>query len=427
MSSRKFRSNRNNRSMRSTDSNVRKSSYVFEYRITFLGAEKVGKSAIINQFIEKEFIQHHTPTAEDHLTHVVEHRGNMCVCLLVDTAGSDDFPAMRKLSVTKGNAFIVVYSIDDRKSFERAKKFVEEIKENKQNSSEVKIVVVGNKVDLESKRQVSYSEGISYTASLHEGNVITAFAESSATDYESVTEIVQKLLNMFIPPPPSIEVPVLNERKLSLPKLFTSRSSLRRSSKGLIERKISEGKPMKSESFSDSEVGLMNSPASPTSNQMIAKAFRKRADSSPVVKVPSSFILENIQSHSRMTSQRRSLSPPESLSATKNEKSSKRNLSPLPSCIQEIGDPVLISHSVSLNRYTLTKPRSASVNSNSSNDSGVSDDCNSPEFPPKFNLGRRASLPVHSTNPFGNGQRRASFSVKMRGIFKKSKSPCFDA
>ena len=53
------------RNSRNLSLNVRKSSYVFEYRITFLGAEKVGKSAIINQFIEKEFLQHYQPTAED--------------------------------------------------------------------------------------------------------------------------------------------------------------------------------------------------------------------------------------------------------------------------------------------------------------------------------------------------------------------------
>lgn len=401
-------SRRRSRNNRNIDSNVRKSSYVFEYRITFLGAERVGKSAIINQFIEKDFLTHYQPTAEDHLTHVVEHRGNMCVCLLVDTAGSDDFPAMRKLSVTKGNAFIVVYSIDDRKSFERAKKFVDEIKELKKQSAEVKIVLVGNKMDNETTRQVSYSEALSYSASLHEGNVITAFVESSAKDYESVTEIVQKLLNMFIPPPPSIEVPVLNERKLSLPRL---KLRSRRSSKGIVEPKISEDKPMSNESFSDSELSSMVTPTSPTSHRLITRAFRSRADSSPVVRIPPS-LLENAASQS--------YSPPE-FSTIKEKISSKRNVSPTQ--IHEIGDPVLISHSVSMNRYTFHKPRSSSVTSNSSNDSGVSDDCHSPDMPTKFNFGRRASLPVHtSTNPFGNGQRRASFSHKMRGIFKKTKS-----
>jgi len=395
------------RNSRNLSLNVRKSSYVFEYRITFLGAEKVGKSAIINQFIEKEFLQHYQPTAEDHLTHVVEHRGNMCVCLLVDTAGSDDFPAMRKLSVSKGNAFIVVYSVANRKSFERAKKFIEEIKEVKRNNAEVKIVLVGNQNDLTKNREIDCSEALTYVDSLQGGNVVTDFVESSAKDYESVTEIVQKLLNMFIPPPPLIEVPVLNEkRKISFSQKF--RASTRRAKGSLHRSKLSEDKS--NESFSDSEVAPVT-PMSPGSNRMLEKTFRSRADSTPVVKVPQR-LLEPSYSSS-----------PETSTPKHSRRLARRTSSPLHNtCIQEIGDPVLISHSLSLNRYAhpLQKARS---NSNSSNDSGVSDDCHSPEFPPKFNSRRRASLPVTNTqNPYGINARRPSISEKMKGIFRKKSS-----
>ena len=408
------------KSSRNGSLNARKSSYVFEYRITFLGAERVGKSAIINQFVEKKFLQRHRPTAEDHLTRVVEHRGNMCVCLLVDTAGGDDFPAMRKLSVTKGNAFIVVYSIDDRKSYERAKKFVEEIKQVKEQSAEVKIVLVGNKNDLESDRKVSYSEALSYAGSLHEGNVITAFTESSAKDYDSVTEIIQKLLNMFIPPPPQIEVPVLKDdskRKLSFSKISKLRASTRRRSSTTTNSSTQSMRRQKSseksiQSFSDSEVPSPVVPVSPESNRMLRK-FRSRSDSTPVVKVPQRLLLASAERNTSPDS-----TPKQSRTL------SRRTSSPLhTTCIQEIGDPVLISHSLSLNGYALPlqqKPRSNS-HSGDSIDSGVSDDC-SPEMPKKFNMGRRASLPVHNTQPpltFGFGQRRSSISEKMKGMFRK--------
>ncbi|XP_066933273.1 uncharacterized protein [Clytia hemisphaerica] len=408
---------RSRKNSRNLNLNVRKSSYVFEYRITFLGAERVGKSAIINQFVEKDFLRHYQPTAEDHLTHVVEHRGNMCVCLLVDTAGSDDFPAMRKLSVTKGNAFIVTYSINDRKSYERAKKFIDEIKEVKEKSAEVKIVLVGNKNDLESDRQVPYTEALSFAANLHEGNVITAFVESSAKDYESVTEIIQKLLNMFIPPPPLIEVPVLKDdkRKLSLSKKL--RASYRRTSaKQTLNRQLSAPVSIdtnnNNESFSDSEVTPVT-PMSPESNRIITSQKRGRADSTPIVKVPQLLFEQS--------------SSPESTSTPKHSRrlASRRTSSPLhPMCIQEIGDPVLISHSLTLNGYALPlqKTRSNSTRSDSSNDSGVSDDC-SPEMPKKFNAGRRASLPVHNTQPlYAHGGRRASISEKMKGMFRKKSS-----
>lgn len=382
---------------------VRKSTYVFEYRITFLGGEKVGKSSLIHQFIEKNFLQRHTPTAEDHLTHVIEHRENMCVCLFVDTAGSDDFPAMRKLSVNKGNAFIVVYSIDDRKSFVRAKKFVDYIISTKQEEERIKIVLVGNKNDLESKRQVTHDEGLHYAASLYQGNVVADFTESSAKDYESVADIIHKLLTLFIPPPPQVEVPVLKERKferkLSLTKLKVLQ---RKTSKALIERKLSTS-PTKKESFSDSEISKAAESCSPTPQRMLMKKFRKRADSQPVVKTPFADIYGP---------------PPPPLSTPR----FMRSVSPVNS-ISEIGTPTLISHSSSLNRFNLQKARSISVTSNSSVDSGVDGDYGdfSPPLSPRVDsqrLGRRASLP-EKFHTFRSSVRRASISEKMKGMFKR--------
>ena len=48
----------------------------------------------------------------------------MCVCLFIDTCGGNDFPAMRRLEISKGNSFVVVYAIDNRNSFDTCKKIV---------------------------------------------------------------------------------------------------------------------------------------------------------------------------------------------------------------------------------------------------------------------------------------------------------------
>ena len=381
-------------------STVRKSSYVFEYRITFLGAEKVGKSAIINQFTRHEFIEDYAPTAENHLTHVVEHDGDLCVCLLVDTAGNDDFPAMRKLSITKGNAFIVVYSIDDRKTYQRAKSFIQDIKSLKQNSTEIKIVLVGNKFDVdEKKREVTYEEGLTYSGSLHEGNVITSFIETSSKEYDSVTEIFHKILTMFSPPPPQIEIPILQRRK-SLPRKI--RSFTRKTSRNLSERKLSATKVKTNlkESLSDSEVNIKTSPLSPI---LFVRRFRKRADSNPVVETP-----YDIWGSPIPTTGPRFLRKIVSLQTV--------------GSITEISTPTLISHSATLNRYKMGKPRSFSLNSNSSSDdSGVCDDCHSPELSSKVNdFSRRRSLMGLRTN-----LRRKSINEKMRGIFRRTKSLVF--
>jgi len=155
---------------------ARKSGYIFEYRLTLLGAEKTGKTSILDRFMNDTFTHRYRPTIEDHRTHVIDHLGNMCVCLFNDTAGCNDFPAMKRLAIQKGNAFIIVYSIEDKKSFAEAKRIVKEVKHIKSSDlDELKIILIGNKTDLQEKRVVDFIEGETVVTGLNEENITSDF------------------------------------------------------------------------------------------------------------------------------------------------------------------------------------------------------------------------------------------------------------
>lgn len=57
-----------------------------------------------------------------------------------------------------GEGFLLIYSVTDKRSFSEIKKFKEMI-DRVRNYESVPIVLVGNKSDLESKRQISKAEG----------------------------------------------------------------------------------------------------------------------------------------------------------------------------------------------------------------------------------------------------------------------------
>ena len=176
---------------------ARKSNYIFEYRVTLLGGSRTGKTAFIKRLTEGQFSERYKPTIEDHFQHVVNHKGLMCVCLLIDTSGSSDFPAMKTWTISKGNAFIVAYSIADKKSFDHAKSLIVDIKKVKGSSEYIKIMLIGTHADNEEGRKVNRDEGLEYAQEISNDNVTCDFVEVSSKEDRNVSEAFHGLLNLF--------------------------------------------------------------------------------------------------------------------------------------------------------------------------------------------------------------------------------------
>jgi GTPase KRas len=73
---------------------------------------------------------------------------------VLDTAGQEEYSAMREQYMRTGEGFLLVYSITSRSSFEEISTFQQQILRVKDRDS-YPIIVVGNKCDLENERQVS--------------------------------------------------------------------------------------------------------------------------------------------------------------------------------------------------------------------------------------------------------------------------------
>ena len=116
--------------------------------IAVFGDKKVGKTSLIRRFIGQSFSRQHNPTVEDYYEEDIIRGTHRCRQLkILDTTGSYDFPAMRQIAISKASAFILVYSLDEPKSFEKVKWHRQEILKYK-GHSKVPILVVCNKTDL---------------------------------------------------------------------------------------------------------------------------------------------------------------------------------------------------------------------------------------------------------------------------------------
>lgn len=132
------------------------------FNVVVLGAGGVGKTSLVARFVNNEFPELHTPTVEDLYEKPIHLRKGVSALLQVlDTAGTYQFPAMKKVTIQFGDAFILVYSVNDPDSLDEALKLQQEIYKAK-GTEDVPMVLVGNKCDLASgtdhdKRLVSHA------------------------------------------------------------------------------------------------------------------------------------------------------------------------------------------------------------------------------------------------------------------------------
>ncbi|KAL9111046.1 MAG: hypothetical protein Q9227_004479 [Pyrenula ochraceoflavens] len=84
---------------------------------------------------------------------------------VLDTAGQEEYSAMREQYMRTGEGFLLVYSITSRQSFEEIMTFQQQILRVK-DKDYFPIIVVGNKCDLEGERQVSRQGAFASTPTL---------------------------------------------------------------------------------------------------------------------------------------------------------------------------------------------------------------------------------------------------------------------
>jgi small GTP-binding protein len=128
-----------------------------EYKLV-VGGGGVGKSCLTIQLIQSHFVDEYDPTIEDTYRKKCAIDEEVALLDVHDTAGQEEYAAMREQYMRTGEGFLLVYSITDRQSFEEILTFEQQILSVK-DKDYFPIIVVGNKCELEGERVVSRQEG----------------------------------------------------------------------------------------------------------------------------------------------------------------------------------------------------------------------------------------------------------------------------
>ncbi|OAA58108.1 Ras small monomeric GTPase [Niveomyces insectorum RCEF 264] len=134
------------------------SKFLREYKLVVVGGGGVGKSCLTIQLIQSHFVDEYDPTIEDSYRKQCVIDDEVALLDVLDTAGQEEYSAMREQYMRTGEGFLLVYSITSRQSFDEITTFQQQILRVK-DKDYFPMVVVGNKCDLESEREVTRQEG----------------------------------------------------------------------------------------------------------------------------------------------------------------------------------------------------------------------------------------------------------------------------
>ena len=159
------------------------SNFDYSEKIILLGQSAVGKTNLIIRFTENKFYTDFISTAGfDYKSKIISLNNSKkkVKLFLYDTAGQERYEALCKSLYKKADGIILVYDITSRESFEYIPKWVKEIKQYNESFS---IMLIGNKIDDEENRIISFEEGKKFA---DDNNMV--FFETSAKNGDNVNK-----------------------------------------------------------------------------------------------------------------------------------------------------------------------------------------------------------------------------------------------
>jgi len=154
--------------------------YLFKYII--VGDTAVGKSCLLLQFTDKRFQPVHDLTiGVEFGSRTLTIDNNQVKLQIWDTAGQEKFRSITRSYYRGAAGALLVYDITRRETFDHLTTWLEDCR--KYSNSNIVIMLIGNKCDLENKRQVTKEEGAAFAK---ENSLL--FLETSAKTAENVEQ-----------------------------------------------------------------------------------------------------------------------------------------------------------------------------------------------------------------------------------------------
>lgn len=129
-----------------------------EFTIAVLGSAAVGKTSLCLQFTRNRFEDTYHPTSEDSYRKAITISGDNYVINIIDTAGMEHNPGQTISLIRSCVGFILVYDITNTQTFIDVQDLHAQVMDVR-GDYKPSIVLVANKSDLETRRQIPEAKG----------------------------------------------------------------------------------------------------------------------------------------------------------------------------------------------------------------------------------------------------------------------------
>ena len=178
--------------------------YDLIFKIVLIGDSGVGKTNILSRYINNEFsLATQSTVGVEFGSKIIKKNGKVIKLQIWDTAGQERYKSITSAYYKGSKGAFVVYDITRKTTYDNIDKWIGELKTN--GSEDVLIMLVGNKSDLEDKREV-ITEEVEKKAQEQK----LAFCETSALNGKNVEYAFENLINEILK---KVEKEKINEAK----------------------------------------------------------------------------------------------------------------------------------------------------------------------------------------------------------------------
>jgi len=171
-----------------TQKNSRKD---IKLKLLIIGDSNVGKTSMLLNYTDNYFPESHLATiGVEYKVKEIETEKYKIVLQIWDTAGQERFRSITKSFFRNTNGVLFVYDLTNRKSYQSVKDW---IKDSEMHHTGFEKILVGNKLDLEEKREVPKDELKEFGLKKN-----IEVIEASAKTRTNIDEAFQKIVNLIL-------------------------------------------------------------------------------------------------------------------------------------------------------------------------------------------------------------------------------------